>query len=247
MNAPALRIRLALPGRRVEVAHPAPTGPARLDELLPFMYAVDDAAIAVAVGQARKGGATVSCAKGCSACCRRQPVPVTPAEAHGLARRVQALPQPRRARVEQRFADAAEQLRVAGLFDTFMRDTPIASPAQARDAATAYMALGLVCPFLEDDACSIHAHRPFVCRQYLVSSPPALCADPMQQPVAVLDIPVRPASAMLAVTPPDNGGPAATVPLVLALAHAARHADTPPRTGDARQTLAQWVDALQPC
>ncbi|MFG6431056.1 YkgJ family cysteine cluster protein [Roseateles sp. LYH14W] len=246
MNAPALRIRLALPGRRVEVAHPAPTGPARLDELLPFMYAVDDAAIAVAVGQARKSGANVSCAKGCSACCKRQPVPVTPAEAHGLARRVQALPQPRRARVEQRFADAVAQLRAAGLFDTFMRDTPIDGPAQARDAATAYMALGLVCPFLEDDACSIHAQRPFVCRQYLVSSPPALCADPLQQPVAVLDIPVRPAGAMLALTPPLGGKPAFTVPLVLALAYAARHADTPPRSDDARQTLAQWLDGLLP-
>lgn len=245
MAASALRIRLALPGRRVEVSHPAPSGPARLDELLPFMYAVDDAAIAVAVGQARKSGATVSCAKGCSACCKRQPVPVTPAEAHGLARRVQALPQPRRARVEQRFADAAEQLRAVGLFDTFMRDTPIDNPAQARDAATAYMALGLACPFLEDDACSIHAQRPFVCRQYLVSSPPTLCADPLQQPVAVLDIPVRPASAMLAVTPPAGGKPASTVPLVLALAYAARHADEPPRSDDARQTLASWLDALR--
>lgn len=240
----ALRIRLKLPGRQVDVSHPAPSGPVQLEALLPFMYAVDDAAIAVAEGQARKGGAKVSCAKGCSACCRRQPVPVTPAEAGALAGHVKRLPSAQRLRVEQRFADAAAQLRSAGLFDIFMRDTPLDSPAQARDAATAYMTLGLACPFLQDDACSIHAQRPFVCRQYLVSSPPALCADPLQQPVAVLPMPMRPASAMLAVTPHKSGKPSFTVPLVLALAYTERRADEPPLTVDARLTLARWVDAL---
>jgi hypothetical protein len=108
-------------------------------------------------------------------------------------------------------------------------------------------ALGLVCPFLEDDACSIHAHRPFVCRQYLVSSGPALCEDPLNQPVAVLPMPTRPASAMLAVMPAaaSNGSaPAYTVPLVLALVHAEKHAATPPATTDARRTLSRWLDAL---
>jgi Fe-S-cluster containining protein len=241
---PALRVRLNLPGRRLELQHPAPSGPAPLAALLPFMYAVDDAAIAVAVGQARQAGRTVSCAKGCSACCRRQPVPVTPAEAHALAARVQAQPEARRERLTERFADAAERLRKAGLFALFMRDDPISTPEQAREAATGYMALGLACPFLDDEACSIHAHRPFVCRQYLVSSPPALCADPLGQPVAVLPVAVRPAGAMLAVTPPVAGAPAATVPLVLALDYARRHAATPPQTADARQTLARWVAAL---
>lgn len=244
MADPALRIRLKLPGRRVEVSHPAPSGPVQLEALLPFMYAVDDAAIALAEGQARKGGARVSCAKGCSACCRRQPVPVTPAEARALASRVKGLPPARRLHVEQRFADATAHLRSAGLFDLFMRETPLDSPAQARTAATAYMALGLACPFLEDEACSIHAQRPFVCRQYLVSSPPALCADPLQQPVAVLPMPVRPASALLAVTPHEAGKPPFTVPLVLALAYTARHADESPHTVDARLTLARWIDAL---
>lgn len=245
---PTWRVRLALPGRRVEVSHPAPSGPARLDELLPFMYAVDEAAIGIAVGQARKAGAEVSCRKGCSACCKRQPVPVTPPEAHALARRVQALPEAQRLRVRQRFDDAVARLRDAGLFDLFMRQTPIGSAAEARAAATAYVALGLTCPFLEDDACSVHAHRPFVCRQYLVSSPPALCADPLNQPVAVLPMPVRAASALLAVMPAEAAGdgcaPTVTVPLVLALAHAEQFAGQPPRTNDARRTLTRWLEAL---
>ena len=45
-----LNVTVKLPGRRVKVAHPAPGGPARPDELLPFMYAVDEAVIAVGVG-----------------------------------------------------------------------------------------------------------------------------------------------------------------------------------------------------
>ena len=31
------------------------------------------------------------------------------------------------------------------------------------------------CPFLEDESCSIYAERPFVCREYLVTSPAENC------------------------------------------------------------------------
>ena len=36
-----------------------------------------------------------------------------------------------------------------------------------------YFQLGIPCPFLEEESCSIYHDRPITCREYLVTSPPA--------------------------------------------------------------------------
>ncbi len=49
-----------------------------------------------------------------------------------------------------------------------------------------YFQLGLPCPFLENDACSIYSQRPFVCREYHVRSSPLKCVNPyLENPVRV--------------------------------------------------------------
>lgn len=239
-----LKVGVRVSGRSVKVAHPAPGGPVRPDELLPFMYAVDDAVIAVGVAQQKAQGRQVSCKKGCDACCRAQPVPVTPAETLALARIVQSLPQAARQRVEARFAAGVERLREAGLLGALSRDDATLDAAHARAMVEAYIRLGMACPFLEGGACSIHARRPFVCRQYLVTSPPTLCADPLQAPVAVVPLPLKPVGAMLKLGGAVAGRPQLTVPLMLALVHARRHHEELQRTADARQSLQAWLDAL---
>lgn len=244
MPTRAVRIELTVFDRPVAVEHAVPEGQVRVDELLPAMYALDNEVIGAAVRKVEAEGKSVSCEKGCSACCRAQPVPVTPPEAHALARFVELLPEPRRTEVRERFADRVTKLKAAGLYDLFLRAAPIASPEQARDAVTAYFRLGLICPFLEDDACSIHPHRPFVCRQYLVTSPPELCADPLTNKVAVVPIPVGPAGALLRTTEPVAGRPQLSIPLVLALEYDERHGDELARTADAEQALRAWLKEL---
>ena len=88
---------------------------------------------------------------------------------------VERLPADRQAEVRARFADRVERLREAGLLDALLDRVSPLDGAAARDLAARYLALGLVCPFLEDDSCSIYDERPFVCRRYLVTTPPALC------------------------------------------------------------------------
>jgi len=244
MPSSMLSVTVQVPGRRLRVSHPAPGGPARLDQLLPFMYAVDNAVVDLGIGQQRAQGRSVTCRKGCDTCCRAQPVPVTPAETLAVARLVQAMPAARQARVRARFADGVARLRQAGLADLQLRDAPTTSAQQARAVSATYFSLGLACPFLEDGACSIHADRPFVCREYLVTSPATLCADPLNAPVAVVPVPLRPVGAMLQVATAVTGRPQLTVPLILALVYAERHAPELQRTADARQTLADWLDAL---
>jgi Fe-S-cluster containining protein len=244
MPSRTVRIELTVLGKPVPVEGAVPEGRIRVDELLPFLYAVDTAVIGAAVNAVEAAGKSVSCCKGCSACCRAQPVPVTPAEALALSRLVDALPEPRRTEVRSRFADRVERLKAAGLFDLFLRLAPVADREQARTAATAYHRLGLVCPFLDDDSCSIHPGRPFVCRQYLVTSPAELCADPLANPVEVVPIPVGPAGALLRAAEPVAGRPQLTVPLVLALEYAARHRAELERTTDAEPLLKRWLAEL---
>ena len=246
MPAPARRIELVLriDGEPLRVSAPQPPARARLDELLPAMQAIDNSAIDHAVRKAEAAGKHVTCAKGCSACCRAQPVPVTPPETHALLLLVETMPAPRRREVEARFTDRVARLREAGLADAFLQRDPDLSPDGARTLARDYFALGLVCPFLEDDACSIHPRRPFVCRQYLVTSDPALCADPFENPVEVVPMPLQAATAMLSASSEAMGAPQHTVPLTLALEHARLHRDALRQRVDAEPVFRHWLQAL---
>src|SRR5260370_9472019 len=58
-----------------------------------------------------------------------------------------------------------------------------------RELAVTYFALGIPCPFLEDESCSIHPERPLVCREYLVTSPAELCSGERQEGVTPVAVP----------------------------------------------------------
>jgi Fe-S-cluster containining protein len=240
----SLRIELTVLNRPLVIEDHVPAGPVRPDELLPYLYHVANAAIGAAIARSESEGKHVSCKKGCSACCRTQPVPVTPAEAHAIAKFVDTMPEPRRSEVLGRFRDRVARLKSAGLFDLLMREVPVLDKEQARAAAQKYFALGLVCPFLEDDACSIHRERPFVCRQYLVTSKPELCADPLHNPIEVVPMPIKGAGAMLVAAEPVVGREQLTIPLVAALEYDSRHRTELDRTGDAELVLRRWLAEL---
>lgn len=244
MAARTVRLSLRILGQPVPVESPQPPDRARLDELLPLMRAIDNAAVDAAVKDAEARGEKVSCCKGCSACCRAQPVPVTPPEAYALLRLVAGMPEPRRGEVMTRFADRVQRLTDAGLVESFLTRNPADGPVEARALAERYFHLGLVCPFLEDDACSVYADRPFVCRQYLVTSPVELCSEPLNNPVRRVKMPVAAAGATLQVAEEQIGRPQHTVPLVLALEYAERHWAELERTYDAAPLARRWVQAV---
>ena len=240
-----VRVTFTVNGHPVHVEARAPDGPARLDELLPALRAIDDRLIEAVVARHENAGERISCRKGCSACCRVQPVPVTPPEALALARLVDALPEPRRRAAHTSFAAARDRLRAAGLYDVFIRRDPGLTRKAATAAAHRYIGLGLACPFLVDDACSIYPDRPFVCRQYFVTSPPELCAAPLDNPVKPVKMPARFATALLKAAEALNGRAQYTVPLVLALDYAEANRDELARTHDAKQVFGKVMGELR--
>lgn len=135
-------------------------------------------AVSGAAEMSRAAGREVSCRKGCGACCR-QLATVSPAEAWALLDVIEGMEGSERASLLERFAAAEERLRGVGLLETLLNlDDPALDDWAHYELARKYFGLGLACPFLVDEACSIHAARPARCREYLVTSPAELCADP---------------------------------------------------------------------
>jgi Fe-S-cluster containining protein len=220
----------------VTVETPALAAEARLDELLPALRILDDASVDLA---ARKHGLPVTCAKGCSTCCRIQLVPVTPAEAYSLLRVVENLPEPRRTEIRSRFSERVAKLELAKLADFFRETDATSVSGTMREHMPRYLDLALECPFLEDDACSIYAERPFACREYLVTTPKELCARPLTEPVKVVPTILPLARAAMDSAAVLSGRPPRMVPLTLALEYAELHREQLERLYPSGQMLAE--------
>lgn len=152
-----------------------PTGPIRERQMLPLFQGLTDLVVDEGVQAAEARGEQVSCRKGCGACCR-QLVPVTPLEARHLRDLLDRLPEPRRSQVKTRFAHARQRLEQAGLLERVQQlDQDNATDREA--LAVDYFRQQIACPFLEEESCSIHADRPLICREYLVTSPAQHCAE----------------------------------------------------------------------
>jgi len=186
-----VRVQLRVLNNTISAEVAQPEGPQSLDAPLRLLRPLDDAAIGLAV---QADGKPISCRKGCSACCRAQPVPIAPQEAYALAKLIEAMPAPRGSELRARFAANSAALHEAGLRQTYLDRERTLGPEDARNISRKYFDLGLVCPFLEEDACSIYEDRPFVCRQYLVTSPAELCRDPFVNPVTPVAAPFAAAS-----------------------------------------------------
>ncbi|MBI1220884.1 MAG: hypothetical protein GC186_20375 [Rhodobacteraceae bacterium] len=207
------RVALAMGGEVVEIDLTVPDGKVSVERLLPILQGLTNFLVDRAEAHAAAEGRQVTCAKGCGACCR-QIVPVSQAEARALGRLVAAMPEPRRSHVRQRFQQALSALEAKGLLAEVdaARTTP---GADAKAMGLRYFKAGVACPFLEEEACSIHPDRPLACRQYLVTSAPAHCADPAPGRIVPVPVPSRPSTALLLADTAESGVP--WLPLVYAL------------------------------
>jgi len=217
-------------GERFEALITVPAGPTTPSRLLPTFRALAEAVVGVGVETAARDGRTVSCAKGCGACCR-QLVPISGAEAAAIREVIDRMPGDRRAEVEGRFERAAARLAEAGFLERLRGTSPL-DPSAYEQFGLDYFRLGIPCPFLEDEACSIYEDRPIVCREYLVTSDPVHCARPTKETVRCVEVPGLVSKALgrleMWLGPPRRPW----VPLVLAPEWAAAHPEPPPvRTG----------------
>ena len=215
-----------------------PTGVIPITDIVPVLRSLGEQAQALEVSKTLQTGKSISCQKGCAACCQRIMVPVSPPEAFGLADMMKTLPQDHRERIEHRLTETRARLHTAGLLP-LLQDLA-ESPRQKSDAEVdpinrAYYALRIPCIFLENDACSIYEHRPAACREYLVTSPANLCEDTEKNDIEVLHIPLRAGTILSLLWADLTGGPVRLMPLPVAFEWADTHQDinTPTWKGSA--------------
>jgi Fe-S-cluster containining protein len=234
-----VRVHLETPGWAITAGLAVPREPASLEVWLPFLQAIASQIAAKARAASDASGRPVSCSNGCGGCCR-QPVSISLIEARALANLVAQMPEPRRQEVRRRFAEGQARLAQSGVLagdhSAPAPEFPLATTASQRLIA-AWFALQIVCPFLEDESCSIYEDRPLICREHMVTTPASACSRPFREAVDWIELRVRIADALVRATAKLAGLPAVTVPLMTSLSLEAGAAASLSRPHDPREML----------
>src|SRR5579862_7857953 len=195
-DVPAVEVkfRLAAPDRSIEATIRLPREHVRPRDLVPVILDVADAVAVMSESRVVEVGEVISCREGCGACCR-QLIPVSEPEALHLASLVDAMPEPRRSQVVERFHNARRQS--AEVLDAVHSASGEAMGVEMTKAGEPYFRLGIPCPFLEQESCGIHSQRPSICREYLVTSPPEHCASLDPDRIKRVPLPVTVSSALM--------------------------------------------------
>lgn len=236
-----LQIDLQTSFGRIKGNLAVPPGSVRLSELAWNSMAIDEKLVGMAVASEARQGRQVSCTKGCGACCR-QAVPLSPAEAFMIADVVASFPPERKQETLRRFAAAKEGLQARGFGDRSLGGT--ASEGEILDLGLDYFRLGIPCPFLEDESCSIHPSRPSACREYLVTSPASNCSEPGVKPIQGVPTAGSLTEALSKLSALVLGGEPRVIPMTLALEWAMENRDAGRERYDAAMLMAALVDFL---
>jgi len=239
-------VALNTPAGRLTTAIDVPTGLIPITAIVPLTRRLGDEAAELEIQQAIETGQSISCRKGCAACCRML-VPLSAPEAFALQEYVKQLPADRRTQLLNRLHDTKDRMKQAGLWDR-MSDVAEASKQVSDEELDpinqSYYALRIPCPYLENELCSIYEARPAACRELLVTSPAELCQDLVQNPVTPLPISMRMSSILGLTWGTLTNSPPRLIPLPMALEWAARHEEESQRTWPGSSLLDQVLDNM---
>jgi Fe-S-cluster containining protein len=210
-----------------------PAAPTTLEALGPVFQGLASEVARRAARKAVAGGEAISCRAGCGACCR-QAVPVAESEARRIAALVEAMPEPRRTAVRARFEAAERRLDETALASRMVN---MPDGKTVIEVGIRYFDLGVPCPFLESESCSIYPDRPLRCREYFVTSPAAACAKMVPGTISMVPLSGMPSSALFAVGLRDT--PEGWLLLTQALTFTARH---PEPSG--QKPAPEWIGAV---
>jgi Fe-S-cluster containining protein len=203
-------------GIPVQMDMTIPANPVHPRRMLPVFRQMTHAFVDMGVENDLAEGRSVSCKAGCGACCR-QLVPISEIEARELNDLVEAMPAERRTTIKNRFAAALEKLEQAGMLE-ILREPENFYNTTVKEIGINYFQLGIPCPFLEEESCSIHPDRPLACREYLVTSPAENCVSPTADKINQTTLPAKVSNAVVLLSQVKEGARFIPyVPMILAL------------------------------
>ena len=230
MSAPnahdTFRLALPTPAGELHAEIAVPTRLIPVSDIVPVLHSMGEQALVLEDEKSQRAGQTLSCRKGCAACCRML-VPVSPPEAFALKAAVDRLQTAQRDRILHRVAALRDRLNEEGLLGRLVQLSETRTPLSDEDMEPVnrdYYARRLPCPFLDDDVCSLYDERPAACRELLVTSPAEWCQEMDNNPVRVLPVPFRIGTVLSLMWATITGTAARLIPLPVALDWAERHA-----------------------
>jgi len=217
------RVTLRINGEPVEMEMTVPAKPVKPHRMLPVLQKLTNAFVGSSVDAVVAEGKSISCKAGCGACCR-QGVPISEAEVYQIAELVDLMPEPRRTTIRERFSAAAGHFKKIGwqddmeaCIDLMESGETDAAKKRLEELVLQYFYEGVACPFLEDEACSIHESRPLACREYLVTSPAENCSAPSAESVRMVGLALKPSRALKNISRTGRLTKIRFLPLVRAL------------------------------
>ncbi len=215
-----ITITIETPDGRLPPAQVAiPDVPMSMADLIPPMQQLCNGIVELAIRREKNLGATISCHKGCGVCCC-QLVPLSPPEAFFLMNYVQSLPPLQRSEIMSRLEETRKAMEAHGLVERLRK---IEDTNEHQALAYDYFRMGMPCPFLDANSCSLHPYRPFACREYNVISSPELCADPFKEGIKKIKIPRNMTTATARLAAELHEEQPQLIPMALSLEWAADH------------------------
>lgn len=218
-------ISLQTPSGEITTAVGVPTSFVPITAILPLMRGLGEEAQALEQRRLLEAGQTVSCRKGCAACCRML-VPISPPEAFALARRIDRSDGSERIRLLAGLDLANQRLAKAGLLKQLVALSESTEPVTdeaIEPLNRAYYALRMPCPFLDNEVCSIYEDRPAACRELAVTSPATDCQDMTNAAIQPVPVAVRISTTLSLLWAELTGTAPRLIPLPLAVDWAAKH------------------------
>lgn len=186
-------ITLNIKGKPLSMQITVPAKPINPKRMLPIFQSMSNSFVDMSVQAENTLGRKISCQKGCTACCY-QLIPVSEIEAYRIADLVEAMPEPRRSQIKQKFENACDRIRETGLLES-LEECP-STWQELEKLVMEYFYEKIPCPFLENDSCSIYQDRPMVCSEYLVTSPAENCWQPSAASVKAVNLLVKPSEIL---------------------------------------------------
>ena len=219
------QVSLETPAGRITTEVSVPTGAVPVTAIVPLMRSLGQQAQELEEARTLALGESISCRKGCAACCRML-VPLSVPEAFALQASIERLPAEQQAHLQARLETAKQLLQEHQLWNALEEVSESSHPPTDESLEPlnrAYYALRMPCPFLDQEQCSIYEDRPAACRELLVTSPADLCHDMTNTQIRPIPVSLRISTALGLFWAELTGTAARLIPLPVALDWALRH------------------------
>ena len=168
-----------------------------LADIVPLAHRISARIADVVIARDRRQRSDIACRKGCSYCCQSHLVPLAVPEAFRLTEYIYSRPRDLRDSMLRMCLLAARDILneeppefIVPRAETDLND----SSSFLSDLSKWYVGLGVSCPFLSENICTIYENRPSACRDHFVHGGGTSCADtdvviePVKMPVPMVEV-----------------------------------------------------------